>query len=150
MEPIQPGSSPIPPPHSQVTPTEGKPGGGRTTMGIIIGCAGCGVLAAVTVAIGGWLLVSFGLNLFTEQVAKALRDNSVVREHLGELKELELDFLASSAESGPDDFVFHATGSEASGTITATCITVDADTEEVTAGTLRLENGETYDLFPDE
>jgi hypothetical protein len=32
--------------------------------------------------------------------------------------------------------------------LTATCITIDEDTEDVTAGTLKLSSGETVNLFP--
>ena len=36
------------------------------------------------------------------------------------------------------------------GTVTAECITIDADTEEVASGTLKMDSGETYELVPDE
>ena len=95
---------------------------------------------------GDFLLA--GQKMFTSQVKTALQDNAVVIERLGQLQELELDSEASLSAPG-EELVFNAFGSKGNGVINAVCLTVDADTEEVVSGRLRLESGETYDLFPE-
>lgn len=110
---------------------------------------GCGCL--VVVILGALAIFGaghFGLRVFSEQVANELRDNPVVIEHLGTLQELEVEFAASAAAPGENEFVFQAKGSKGEGRIRADCVTVGAD-EEVVAGTLEMASGEIYDLFPD-
>ena len=115
----------------------------------VLTCGGCFVLLAIALAIGTGFLVRLGFGLFADAVADDLRDHPVITTHLGELEELEIDWMESMMEPGEDDFVFQARGSEGSGTLRVTSLTLDDDTEDVVAGTLELESGETFDLFPD-
>ena len=45
-------------------------------------------------------------------------------------------------------FVFEISGPKGAGTLTAECITVDAEREDVVSGTLRLASGKEFNLFP--
>ncbi|MBZ0112538.1 MAG: cytochrome c oxidase assembly factor 1 family protein [Thermoanaerobaculia bacterium] len=89
-----------------------------------------------------------GLGVFSKQVAADLRDNPVVVEHLGKIEDLDLDFVATLAVPGENEFVFDARGTKGDGVLTVTSLTVDDEREEVVAGTLQLESGDEIDLFP--
>jgi hypothetical protein len=115
---------------------------------LIFGCGGCAVVAALVLVLGGWGLLRLGLGVFSDEVESELRSNPVIIEHVGRIEEFELDLSASIAESGGEDFVFKVSGTKGSGLVTATCITNDEGIEEVVAGTIQLESGETLDLFP--
>ncbi len=94
-------------------------------------------------------MVRLGLDVFADAVETDLRNNPVIVEHIGRIEELEVDLKTSFSTEGPDDFVFRARGTKGSGLIHATCVTNDEGVEEVVAGTIQLENGETLDLFPE-
>ena len=118
----------------------------KTTL--LFGCGGCAVVVALVTIFGGWALLRFGLNVFSGEVEGELRSNPVIIEHIGLIQEFEVDIRASFAEEGDEDFVFRVRGSKGSGLVTATCVTTDDGTEEVVAGTLQLDSGETLELFP--
>jgi hypothetical protein len=94
--------------------------------------------------------MKLGLGVFADEVESELRSNPVIIEHIGRIDKFELDLSASVAEAGDEDFVFEVEGTKGSGLVTATCVTNDDGIEEVIAGTIQLESGETLDLFPDE
>ena len=50
-------------------------------------------------------------------------------------------------EPDEDVFVFNISGSKGQGVLTAECITIDADHEDVVSGSLRIPSGEVIDLF---
>jgi len=116
----------------------------------IFGCGGCAVVVVLVMAFGGWALIKLGLGVFADEVESELRSNPVIIEHVGRIEEFELDLSASVAEEGGEDFIFHVSGTKGSGLVTATCVTNDEGIEEVVAGTIQLESGETLNLFPDE
>ena len=100
---------------------------------------------------GGGLIGSAfeeGLRAFCNQVRTDIEDNPVILDRIGTIQSFELDLEASEALPGENDFVFKISGSKGSGVMTATCITIDEFTEDVTAGTLKLSTGETVDMFP--
>jgi hypothetical protein len=115
---------------------------------LLLGCGGCAVLMMIFL-LGGGLLARLGMAVFVDQVEADIRENPVIVEHLGRLEEFELEFMASMAASGDDVYVFRAEGTKGTGRVTATCITVDSDSEDVVAGTLQLSSGKTVDLFPE-
>jgi hypothetical protein len=117
---------------------------------LIFGCGGCAVVSALALLLGGWALMKFGLGVFADEVESELRANPVIIDHVGRIEEFELDLGASVAEAGDDDFVFKVSGTKGSGLVTATCVTNDDGIEEVVAGTIQLESGETLDLFPED
>jgi hypothetical protein len=116
---------------------------------LIFGCGGCAVFVILAAVFGGWALMKLGLGVFADEVESELRSNPVIIEHVGRIEEFELDLSASVAESGGEDFVFKVTGTKGSGLVTATCLTNEDGIEEVVAGTIQLESGETLDLFPE-
>ena len=116
----------------------------------MIGCGGCAVIAVLAVIFGGWAMVKLGLDVFADSVEADLRNNPVIVEHIGRIEELEVDLSTSLSTEGPDDFVFRARGTKGSGLISATCVTSDEGVEEVVAGTIQLDSGETLDLFPED
>lgn len=86
-------------------------------------------------------LYAEGMRLFQEQAQAALQADAAVAEHIGEITALEMDALATEAAPGDDTFVFDIAGSRGSGRVVADFITVDADTEQLGPGTLRLDDG---------
>jgi len=115
---------------------------------LVFGCGGCAVIAILSMVLGGWALLKVGLGVFSDEVESELRSNPVIIEHVGRIEEFELDFSASVAEEGSEDFIFRVSGTKGSGLVTATCMTNANGMEEVIAGTIQLESGETLDLFP--
>jgi hypothetical protein len=116
---------------------------------LVIGCGGCAVILALAAIFGGWAVMRFGLGVFTDEVENDLRSNPVVLDHIGRIEEFDLDFGASIATEGEEDFVFRVSGTKGSGRISATCVTTSEGVEKVVAGTIQLESGETVDLFPE-
>ena len=116
----------------------------------MMGCGGCAIIAVLATILGGWAMVRFGFNVFASEVESDLHDNPVIVEHLGRIEEFEIDLTASITTEGADDFVFRARGTKGAGLISVTCVTNDDGVEEVIAGTIQLDSGETHDLFPDE
>ena len=116
----------------------------------MMGCGGCAIIAVLAMILGGWALFRFGFNVFASEVEADLRDNPVIVEHLGRIEEFEVDLSATITTEGANDFVFRARGTKGAGLISVTCVTNDDGVEEVTAGTIQLDSGETMDLFPDE
>jgi hypothetical protein len=116
---------------------------------LVIGCSGCAVVFILAMVFGGWALMKLGLGVFSDEVESELRSNPVIIEHVGRIEEVELDLSASVAEEGSEDFIFRVSGTKGSGLVTATCVTNADGMEEVVAGTIQLESGETLDLFPE-
>jgi hypothetical protein len=145
--PVGPSSPPpVEPPGSQgYAPT----GPSNRRRYLLFGCGGCAVIAVLVVIFGGWAMVKLGLDVFAGAVTADLRDNPVIIEHIGRIEELEVELQASLSTEGQDDFVFRVRGTKGSGLINATCVTNDDGVEEVVAGTIQLDSGETLDLFPD-
>lgn len=118
---------------------------GKTVALVVIGVlvlAGLGILAL------GGAFMAYGLGLVEDQVAADLRGNAVLQVHLGEMISFDVNFSRSMMEPDNETLVFDVKGAKGAGRITAKCVTVDAEHEKVTAGTLRLESGAVYDLFP--
>lgn len=141
-------SSPLPPPPAQ--PPQ-PPSAGRNWLACaLIAFFGFVVLAGVAVVVGVFAVGSCGLDLFADQVRRDIENNPVVLEQLGDITDIETDFVASANEPGGDVFVFRLEGTKGSGRLTAVCITVDDETESVTWGRLRMDSGEEFDLFEDQ
>lgn len=101
-----------------------------TFLGLLAVATGCGLLAE-----------------FERQVAVDIEDNPVIVRYIGDIDTIEIDWTATGEEPDEDVFVFRLSGSKGGGVLTAKCITVDADHEDVVSGSLRLPSGETIDLF---
>lgn len=101
-----------------------------TCLGLLAVTTGCGLLAE-----------------FERQVAVDIENNPVIVRYIGDIDAIEIDWTATGEEPDDDVFVFRLSGSKGDGVLTAKCITIDADHEDVVSGSLRLPSGETIDLF---
>ena len=110
--------------------------------------AGVVVVAGLLVLGLGVAVVAYGLGLVADQVEVDLRGNPVMQAHVGKVVSFKVNITRSMTEPDAETFVFDVKGVKGSGRVTAKCVTVDADREKVTAGTLRLDSGTEYDLFP--
>ena len=124
----------------------------RTSTGCILVVVAGVFMVFMTLCCGGVGLVSyFGLNLIADEVEGDLRDNPVIAEQIGTIQSFEMDWGGSFVEEEDEDtFVFRIRGSKASGIVTVFCDTSDAEIASVVSGTLQVDSGETYDLFPEE
>ena len=123
----------------------------RTSMGCIIVVIVGVFMVLVTLCCGGLgFLAYFYLEMTAGEVESDLRDNPVIAEHIGSIQSFEMDWGGSFVEEDEDTFVFRIRGSQASGIVTVLCDTDDAEIAEVVSGTLQVDSGETYDLFPEE
>ena len=93
-------------------------------------------------------VIQEGLAAFRDQVRTEIQDNPVIVDKIGTIQSFELDVDTSDQLPGENDFAFKIKGPKGEGVLTATCITIDEFTEDVTAGTLKLSSGETVNLFP--
>ncbi len=140
-------------PNNPYRPAAHGPGGPqhrRSSAGIIIAIvAGIGLVGVLVCCglCGG--LGYFGMNVFSEQVANELRDNPILREHIGEIQSFTLNFTATAAHDSEDVFVFDVQGSKGQGVVTAESQTIPDDSEAVISATLRLPTGEVIDLLPE-
>ena len=96
------------------------------------------------------LIVSVSCGFFADfekQVAEDIKDNPVIRRHIGTIDSIDIDWSRTGDEPGENVFVFEISGPNGEGTLTAECITVDAEHEDVVSGKLRLASGEEFNLF---
>ena len=97
-----------------------------------------------------FVLVASGCGLlddFEQQVAADIKDNPVILRHIGDITSIDTDWTATGEQPGDDVFVFRLTGTKGEASLTAECITVDAEHEDVISGSIRLPSGETIDLY---
>ena len=119
---------------------------GKANVLLIVGAV-VAVVVVLVVVVGLIGLWRWGAGLFEAQIKDVLATNPVIIKHLGDVVECKMDLAASGEAEGDEVFVFNVTGSKGNGVVTAECVTVDADTEQITSGTLRLASGETVDLM---
>lgn len=117
-------------------------------LGVVVGLPTLIIGGAVLTCCGGGAgLVYFGLDVVAEQVADDLRDHPVIQEQLGGIDEIDVDFTASAAADGDEEFVFKVKGPKGSGTLTARTISTDDGREQVERATLRTDKG-TFEIVP--
>ena len=97
---------------------------------------------------GGALLTWFGKNVGEEEITAQLRDNPKLREHIGEIKNLDMDFVASGAQDDSDVFVYNVEGSKSSGRLTIRESMDDDFSTIVEEATLRLPDGSEVKIVP--
>ena len=133
------------------SPQGRRPSGSSTNWALIIGIlAGVGLLFVLLCCGGVFYLVSFGTDVIAEQILIEIEDNPVVVEHIGTIEEFEFDMAKSAAAPGADEYVFRIVGDKGAGFLRVESVTVNADQEEVTDGTLKMDSGETFPLFDKE
>jgi hypothetical protein len=110
--------------------------------------AGFGGVAALCCCGGAVGVVIFGMNVVTAEVAEQLRDNPKFREHVGELQEMNVDYVASAAHDDSDTFVYTVRGDKNSGKLTVKQTTDDGGNEQIQEASLRLSNGTKVQIVP--
>jgi hypothetical protein len=118
----------------------------------------CLILGLVFGGFGGFVVLCggccFGLMFFAfgeleKQTRETLAENKVVREHIGEIKTFDIDWMGSlqmSSAGRADTFVFHATGDKGNGTVVAVVLQA-GDEFYIESGTLTMDNGEAFELL---
>jgi hypothetical protein len=104
---------------------------------LVVGIFACGGL--------GWL----GMSVFQQQVQDELERNPVVQGHVGLPLEVELDFVGTGAAQGANEFVLRVSGPKGSGKVTIDSPTRPDGSSEFLGGTLVLEDGRRFDLYPE-
>ena len=94
------------------------------------------------------ILVGFGLNLVTVEVADLLRDNPKMQEHIGEIQTFEMDFSRSMLEEDEDTFHYRVKGTKGEGQIAVKHITNADGDEEILSAELRKSDGQTVQIVP--
>jgi hypothetical protein len=111
-------------------------GGGGILLLVLLCCGG---------GYGGFVLVA---NVLSAEIKEMLRDNPTLREHVGELESVELDFFGSMAIDDDDTFRYRVKGSKASGELTVKQHTDDDGDEVIEEASLRLPGGEQVQIVP--
>ncbi|MCE4342990.1 hypothetical protein [Xanthomonas hortorum] len=112
----------------------------------LIGVLACLMLFGMLV-IGALLwLIATGWSLFADQARAALQDDAVVQEQIGQIHTMRVDLYRTGLAPGGDDFVFNVEGDRGSGRVHATWVSVGAESETLTNGTLTMRDGSEYAL----
>jgi hypothetical protein len=114
-----------------------NPSSGAVRPGCLVG----GFVILLVLGVGGYFLTE---KLVTDKVEDLVRDNPVLREHLGELESIRLDRNATGETERA--LVFRVEGSKGEGELR---VEFDEDGESLERGSVRLADGESHDLFPD-
>lgn len=132
--PLQ-GPAPLPPAR----------GGKRRGAGFWLAMGG-GVVGLMAVVLGG--VAWWGWNAFTDQARVAMAVHPAVVEHIGTIREMEVDWTATGSEPDDDTFAFHLYGDRGSGMVVARFVTVDSEHERIDGGVLTIDNGPRVPLEP--
>jgi len=108
--------------------------------GVVMGVVCCGLIG----------LMFVGFNLIEQELTTQIQRDPVVQEHIGEVENVEFDFMKSVTEterSGDNDtMVFHVEGTKGSGDIIGRSVTGDDGVEHLEGGVLRMPSGEEFQL----
>ncbi len=125
------------------TPPPRKSGSGMIWLAVIGGIFSLCILFCCG---GGALFTRYGLTVVTEQVKVQLRDQPEIRQHLGEIREMDINFISSGAQQSDDTFVYDVVGTKGEGELIVTSVsTLDGD-EIIESATLRLSTGEKIEI----
>ncbi len=113
--------------------------GRRSATPWIIG----GIVAFVILLViaGAGSVLWFGMDVFHDQAKTAIRADPAVVEAVGNISDIRFDFAATGTAAGPEDFAYRVEGERASGLLVGRFVTIDADTEDLREGSLRLDDG---------
>lgn len=109
-------------------------GGGA---GIVLLCCG-----------GGTGIVWFGMNILSAEIENELRDNELMKEHIGVIETFKMDFTRTAAEGNSDAMIFKVKGSLGEGYVTVVSETDHAGDEKVLSAKLRKSDGTEVQLVP--
>ena len=132
----QPASQPAAPPPGPPQPAKKSSIGCILIVLAIVG--GGGVLLCCG---GGGFMAWFGTRMLGEVVTKSLKDHPVIKEHLGELESMSIDFSATGENNEQDTIVFQAKGSKGTGTLYVKTNQGNGD-KPVESARLKLPNGQ--------
>jgi len=136
-----------PPPYAAQAPLPDPYGprrsSGGSTLWFVLG--GGGILLLLLCCGGGAGLLVTVRNMMTAEVKSQLRDNAKLREHVGELETVELDFAGSLAEDDDNTFKYNVRGSKGRGELT---VIESDDDETIVEATLRLPDGTKVPILP--
>ena len=93
-----------------------------------------------------FLVGYFGLGVLAADIEIQLRDHPTIRQHIGEIEDLSVNFLKSSAVDDPDTFVYDIRGDRGAGELTITSVSDSEGNEDIFAAQLRLDSGEIIDI----
>jgi hypothetical protein len=124
-----------------------RPRSGSNWVWIAIVFGGVTLGVALMACCGG--VVYFGLGVTTAEIETDLRDNPILREHIGEVEKFTMNFIRSVAEDDDDIWVYDVVGTKASGQLTVHHTTNDQGNEEIHSAKLRLKDGTTVELLPE-
>ena len=106
---------------------------------------GGGIFMVLLCCGGGVGLFAMVRSYMNAEVKSQLRDNPKLREHVGELETVELDFAGSMAEDDDNTFRYNVRGSKGRGELTV----VESDEDEtIVEATLRLPDGTKVQILP--
>ena len=105
------------------------------------------LVVGAAIGLGSWA-VSWGWGMFEEQARTALQADPVVEAHIGKIREMDLELMATGGAKGADEFVFKLEGSRGKGTVTAEFASTP-DSEEIRGGKLIMSDGMQYVLGSD-
>lgn len=144
-EPVPP---PLPPLRAPSVPTTPHAAPARRFVlpaWLIALIAACVLLCAVLVGGIAWF-IGTGWQLFAGQAQQALQMQPAVREHIGTIRDMEVDLIATGEAAGAEEFVFRLKGDRGNGRVRATFVSMGDDQEIITDGELILASGEHHGL----
>lgn len=122
-----------------------------------MGCLLAVIVVLVAAGVGVFYYFKAATEAFSQAVKLAVEDNPVILEHIGEIRGIEMDLGGTQDSVKEQRFAFLIQGSKGAGKLTAGIrvapederIEGQPDLPEVVSGTLAVNGGETYDLFPE-
>lgn len=90
--------------------------------------------------------VGAGWKLFATQAQDALQAQPAVQEHIGTIREMNVDLIATGSAPGGEEFVFRLQGDRGNGKVLANFVSLGAEQEIITEGVLTLANGARFEL----
>lgn len=110
---------------------------------VVLGAAGL-LCAALCCGAGVWI-VGFGMSVVSADIENQLRDHPQIREHLGTIQSLKVDWPKSIAEEDYDTWTYDVRGDKGSGELIVVSVSGD-EGEILQSVTLRKSTGEVIEL----
>lgn len=105
------------------------------------GCLGGSALMMLLCCGGVGGVAYFGISLLNKEIEVLLAKNPVVREHLGQLESVEVDWKRTMIEDDDDTFVFQLKGDKGKAVAVVESVTNSDGDEEIRGGRLELSDG---------
>jgi hypothetical protein len=108
---------------------------------------GIGLVGMLICCGGGVWLARLGMNITSADIENQVRDNPAIKEHVGTIQKLEVDWAKSLAEDDYDIWTYDIEGSKAKGElIVESTSDFDSESEVIVSAKLRLSTGEDIEL----